>query len=49
MNNTSASNFSKAGGERRKYPIFNQEYEIVKSLGEGNTSKVYMAIDPQNG
>jgi serine/threonine protein kinase len=26
-----------------KHPIFNNEYEIIKSLGEGNTSKVYLA------
>lgn len=26
-----------------KHPIFNGEYEILQSLGEGNTSKVYMA------
>lgn len=25
------------------HPIFNGEYEIIKSLGEGNTSKVYLA------
>ena len=26
----------------RKHPIFNDKYEILKSLGEGNTSKVYL-------
>jgi serine/threonine protein kinase len=26
-----------------KHPIFNNKYEILSSLGEGNTSKVYMA------
>lgn len=26
-----------------KHPVFNGEYEILSSLGEGNTSKVYMA------
>jgi serine/threonine protein kinase len=26
-----------------KHPIFNGEYEILSSLGEGNTSKVYLA------
>jgi len=26
-----------------KHPVFNNEYEILSSLGEGNTSKVYMA------
>ena len=25
-----------------QHPIFNDKYEIVKSLGEGNTSKVYL-------
>ena len=25
------------------HPIFNQKFEIIKSLGEGNTSKVYLA------
>jgi len=25
------------------HPIFNNQYEIMKSLGEGNTSKVYLA------
>ena len=24
------------------HPIFNGQYEILKSLGEGNTSKVYL-------
>jgi len=27
----------------QKHPIFNNQYEILSSLGEGNTSKVYMA------
>jgi hypothetical protein len=27
----------------QKHPIFNQQYEILSSLGEGNTSKVYLA------
>lgn len=26
-----------------KHPVFNNQYEILSSLGEGNTSKVYMA------
>lgn len=26
-----------------KHPVFNNEYEILQSLGEGNTSKVYLA------
>mmetsp|Transcript_13574 Transcript_13574/g.23098 ORF Transcript_13574/g.23098 Transcript_13574/m.23098 type:complete len:408 (+) Transcript_13574:43-1266(+) len=29
--------------EKQKHPIFNGEYEILSSLGEGNTSKVYLA------
>lgn len=29
--------------EKRKHPIFNGELEIISSLGEGNTSKVYLA------
>ena len=28
-----------------KHPIFNDSYEILTSLGEGNTSKVYQARD----
>lgn len=28
---------------KRKHPVFNGEYEILSSLGEGNTSKVYLA------
>lgn len=31
-----------APAERAKHPIFNGQYEIIKSLGEGNTSKVYL-------
>jgi serine/threonine protein kinase len=27
----------------QQHPIFNNKYEILKSLGEGNTSKVYLA------
>jgi len=29
--------------EKKQYPIFNKVWEIRKSLGEGNTSKVYLA------
>jgi len=29
--------------DKQKHPIFNNEFEILQSLGEGNTSKVYMA------
>merc|ERR1712110_51834 len=28
--------------KKQKHPIFNGEYEILSSLGEGNTSKVYL-------
>ena len=28
---------------KAKHPVFNGEYEILSSLGEGNTSKVYLA------
>ena len=28
---------------KKKHPVFNNEYEILSSLGDGNTSKVYMA------
>ena len=28
---------------QQAHPIFNNKYEIIKSLGEGNTSKVYLA------
>jgi serine/threonine protein kinase len=27
---------------KQKHPIFNSEWEILQSLGEGNTSKVYL-------
>jgi serine/threonine protein kinase len=32
------------------HPIFNGKYEILKSLGEGNTSKVYLGkqVDSEN-
>lgn len=35
----------------RKFPIFKGQYEIIKSLGNGNTAKVYLArhiFDPTN-
>jgi len=32
----------------QKHPIFNGQYEILKSLGEGNTSKVYLARSIQD-
>jgi serine/threonine protein kinase len=28
--------------QSNQYPIFNSQFKIVKSLGEGNTSKVYL-------
>ena len=28
--------------KKNKHPIFNEKYEILSSLGEGNTSKVYL-------
>ena len=31
------------------HPIFNEKYEILKSLGEGNTSKVYLGKSMENG
>jgi len=36
--------------QRKSHPVFNNKYEIVKSLGEGNTSKVYLgkAINEEN-
>ena len=38
-----------AAATRPKHPIFNNQFEIVKSLGEGNTSKVYLARSLENG
>lgn len=34
--------------EKKEHPVFNKEWEILKSLGEGNTSKVYMARNIQD-
>jgi serine/threonine protein kinase len=31
-----------AQSNRQSHPVFNGKYEILKSLGEGNTSKVYL-------
>lgn len=28
--------------QKSKHPVFNKQYEILSSLGEGNTSKVYL-------
>ena len=27
---------------RKRHPVFNHEYEIISTLGDGNTSKVYL-------
>lgn len=32
----------KPTAKKQRHPIFNNEYEILSSLGEGNTSKVYL-------
>lgn len=32
-----------------KYPVFNGEYELLGSLGEGTTSKVYKARSLKDG
>ena len=32
----------KASKAKAKHPVFNNKYEILSSLGEGNTSKVYL-------
>merc|ERR1719326_2410624 len=37
-----SSNESMDSKTKQKHPIFNHEYEILSSLGEGNTSKVYL-------
>lgn len=34
---------------KQKHPIFNNEWEIMSSLGEGNTSKVYLARNKNDG
>jgi len=34
---------------KQKHPIFNNEFEILSSLGEGNTSKVYLARSMKDG
>merc|ERR1712195_151651 len=36
-------NLRKMDQTKLKHPVFNNEYEILSSLGEGNTSKVYLA------
>ena len=34
---------------RPKHPVFNGEFEIIRSLGEGNTSKVYYGRSKETG
>merc|ERR1711939_33855 len=34
--------------KKQKHPIFNDQYEILSSLGEGNTSKVYLCRSLKN-
>ena len=36
-------------GGKQKHTIFNNEFEILSSLGEGNTSKVYLARSRKDG
>jgi len=36
------ANVKSETSKKHKHPIFNSEYEILSSLGEGNTSKVYL-------
>lgn len=31
--------------DKLEHPVFNNRYDILKSCGEGNTSKVYLARD----
>jgi len=33
---------AESSSSRLRHPVFNGEFEIIKSLGEGNTSKVYL-------
>ena len=33
---------SEGSKTKPKHPVFNHQYEILSSLGEGNTSKVYL-------
>merc|ERR1719375_131117 len=42
MEKTSNGSGSTDSKTKQKHPIFNHEYEILSSLGEGNTSKVYL-------
>jgi serine/threonine protein kinase len=40
---------SSSASSTKKHPIFNNEWEILSSLGEGNTSKVYKARNLKTG
>ena len=40
---------SSSSGSGKRHPIFNNEWEILSSLGEGNTSKVYKAKNIKTG
>merc|ERR1719329_2133577 len=40
---------SSTASSTKKHPIFNNEWEILSSLGEGNTSKVYKARNLKSG
>jgi len=42
MDGSSSGVRSNDSKTKQKHPIFNREYEILSSLGEGNTSKVYL-------
>lgn len=37
-----SSKVSNETKQKFKHPVFNKKYEILSSLGEGNTSKVYL-------
>ena len=34
--------------KKKEHPVFNNEYDIISSLGEGNTSKVYLIRSQQD-
>ena len=40
--NASQTTFNSSNSTPQAHPIFNGKFEILKSLGEGNTSKVYL-------
>jgi len=42
-NNTTAKESAKeTAKEKKQHPVFNNKYEILRSLGDGKTSKVYL-------